>query len=73
MGRIDIWIRDKKVIFVTNNATKSRKTYKGKFDHLGVQAHVVCEITCTEFDTPKTVLRTRYTDLLMQQQCISPL
>ncbi|KAF9458268.1 HAD-like domain-containing protein [Collybia nuda] len=31
---------NKKVIFVTNNATKSRKSYKGKFDHLGVQAHV---------------------------------
>ncbi|KAG6826105.1 hypothetical protein H0H92_001117 [Tricholoma furcatifolium] len=25
----------KKVLFVTNNATKSRKSYKGKFDHLG--------------------------------------
>jgi len=29
-----------KVLFVTNNATKSRKSYKGKFDQLGVQAHV---------------------------------
>ncbi|KIJ28305.1 hypothetical protein M422DRAFT_189924, partial [Sphaerobolus stellatus SS14] len=28
------------IIFVTNNATKSRKSYKGKFDKLGVQAHV---------------------------------
>jgi len=30
----------KSVLFVTNNATKSRKTYKKKFDDLGVQAHV---------------------------------
>ncbi|KAG8803183.1 hypothetical protein FRC17_006231, partial [Serendipita sp. 399] len=30
----------KSVIFVTNNATKSRKDYKGKFDKLGVQAEV---------------------------------
>ncbi|KAF8893092.1 HAD-like domain-containing protein [Infundibulicybe gibba] len=33
--------RNKKVLFVTNNATKSRKSYKGKFDQLGVEAHVV--------------------------------
>ncbi|KAF8064922.1 HAD-like domain-containing protein [Lyophyllum atratum] len=32
--------KGKKVLFVTNNATKSRKSYKGKFDQLGVQAHV---------------------------------
>ena len=32
---------EKKVLFVTNNATKSRKSYKGKFDQLGVEAHVV--------------------------------
>ncbi|KAF7329669.1 4-nitrophenylphosphatase [Mycena kentingensis (nom. inval.)] len=32
--------RKKQVIFVTNNATKSRKSYKGKFDQLGVEAHV---------------------------------
>ncbi|RDB17376.1 4-nitrophenylphosphatase [Hypsizygus marmoreus] len=32
--------KKKKVLFVTNNATKSRKNYKGKFDKLGVQAHV---------------------------------
>ncbi|KAG5637660.1 hypothetical protein H0H81_003681 [Sphagnurus paluster] len=31
---------DKKVVFVTNNATKSRRSYKGKFDALGVEAHV---------------------------------
>lgn len=30
----------KQVVFVTNNATKSRKTYKTKFDQLGVEAHV---------------------------------
>ncbi|KAF9531177.1 p-nitrophenyl phosphatase [Crepidotus variabilis] len=32
--------RNKKIVFVTNNATKSRKSYKSKFDQLGVQAHV---------------------------------
>ncbi|KAL0575796.1 hypothetical protein V5O48_006174 [Marasmius crinis-equi] len=32
--------QEKKVIFVTNNATKSRKSYKGKFDNLGVEASV---------------------------------
>ncbi|KAG6820071.1 hypothetical protein H0H93_005599 [Arthromyces matolae] len=32
--------KNKKVLFVTNNATKSRKSYKGKFDQLGVEAHV---------------------------------
>ena len=29
------------MVFVTNNATKSRKSYKTKFDELGVEAHVV--------------------------------
>jgi len=32
--------RDKKVVFVTNNATKSRRNYKTKFDQLGIEAHV---------------------------------
>ncbi|TFK28232.1 p-nitrophenyl phosphatase [Coprinopsis marcescibilis] len=32
--------RNKKVVFVTNNATKSRRSYKSKFDQLGVEAHV---------------------------------
>ena len=32
---------DKSVIFVTNNATKSRKNYKKKFDKLGIDATVV--------------------------------
>ncbi|KAL0945922.1 hypothetical protein HGRIS_012203 [Hohenbuehelia grisea] len=31
---------NKKIIFVTNNATKSRRSYKTKFDQLGVEAHV---------------------------------
>lgn len=31
---------DKRIIFVTNNATKSRKNYKKKFDKLGVQAEM---------------------------------
>ncbi|PPQ67838.1 hypothetical protein CVT24_003144 [Panaeolus cyanescens] len=32
--------RNKKVVFVTNNATKSRKSYRSKFDQLGVEVHV---------------------------------
>ncbi|KAG6872645.1 hypothetical protein C0995_008076 [Termitomyces sp. Mi166 len=32
--------KNKKVLFVTNNATKSRMSYKSKFDHLGMEAHV---------------------------------
>lgn len=32
---------EKNVLFVTNNATKSRRSYKTKFDQLGVEAHVV--------------------------------
>lgn len=31
---------DKKVIFVTNNATKSRKAYKSKFDRLRIEVHI---------------------------------
>ncbi|KAF8909755.1 p-nitrophenyl phosphatase [Gymnopilus junonius] len=31
---------NKKIVFVTNNATKSRKTYKQKFDQLGISIHV---------------------------------
>jgi len=27
-------------VFVTNNASKSRKQYKERFDHLGIQVHV---------------------------------
>ena len=29
------------MIFVTNNATNSRASYKTKFDKLGIEAHVV--------------------------------
>ena len=32
--------RGKRVIFVTNNASQSRKTYKKKFDKLGLEVHV---------------------------------
>ncbi|TFK68159.1 p-nitrophenyl phosphatase [Pluteus cervinus] len=32
--------RNKKVVFVTNNASKSRRSYRTKFDQLGVEAHV---------------------------------
>ncbi|KAL1405473.1 hypothetical protein Q8F55_009105 [Vanrija albida] len=31
--------RGKKIIFVTNNATKSRRMYKTTFDKLGIEAH----------------------------------
>jgi len=31
---------NKKVIFVTNNASKSRKSYKSKFDRLGIEVHI---------------------------------
>jgi hypothetical protein len=31
----------KQILFVTNNASKSRKSYKTKFDNLGVEASVV--------------------------------
>ncbi|KAI6112387.1 HAD-like domain-containing protein [Pisolithus croceorrhizus] len=30
----------KRLLFVTNNATKSRRSYKTKFDQLGIEAHV---------------------------------
>lgn len=32
--------RKKTIVFVTNNATKSRRNYKTKFDRFGVEAHV---------------------------------
>ncbi|KAI6160771.1 HAD-like domain-containing protein [Pisolithus thermaeus] len=32
--------RGKRLLFVTNNATKSRRSYKTKFDQLGIEAHV---------------------------------
>jgi 4-nitrophenyl phosphatase len=31
----------KKIIFVTNNASKSRRQYKGTFDKLGIEAKTV--------------------------------
>lgn len=38
---LDILRKEKKnILFVTNNATKSRKNYKKKFDVLGIEAHV---------------------------------
>ena len=44
----DVWLTDlalggvdKSIVFVTNNATKSRKNYKKKFDKLGIDATVV--------------------------------
>lgn len=38
---IDTNAADKKIIFVTNNATKSRLSYRSKFVKLGVQADIV--------------------------------
>lgn len=38
--------QEKSVIFVTNNATQSRASYKKKFDKLGLEAHVVSGSTC---------------------------
>jgi ribonucleotide monophosphatase NagD (HAD superfamily) len=35
------FLAEKRVLFVTNNATKSRRNYKKKFDGLGIEAHVV--------------------------------
>ncbi|KAI6115323.1 HAD-like domain-containing protein [Pisolithus croceorrhizus] len=32
--------RGKRLLFVTNNATKSRRSYKTKFDQLGIETHV---------------------------------
>ncbi|KAL4076844.1 HAD-like domain-containing protein [Scleroderma yunnanense] len=32
--------RGKRLLFVTNNATKSRRSYKTKFDQLSIEAHV---------------------------------
>src|SRR5579863_2006464 len=41
---------EKRVLFVTNNATKSRRNYKKKFDGLGIEAHVVR--ISPQFDVP---------------------
>ena len=38
-------LEEKSVLFVTNNATKSRPNYKKKFDSLGVEAHVVSQLS----------------------------
>lgn len=38
---LDLSGLDKSIIFVTNNATKSRRKYKKKFDDLGIDATVV--------------------------------
>ena len=39
-------LSEKHMLFVTNNATKSRRNYKKKFDSLGVQAEVVSKASC---------------------------
>ena len=39
---LTFFLEDKNVIFVTNNASNSRATYKNKFDKLGIEEHVVC-------------------------------
>ena len=68
------------MLFVTNNATKSRKSYKTKFDKLGVEAHVVRVVlyfevleTMTIMFTLCGVFRTRFMDLTLQQLFTSPL
>ncbi|KAH9046641.1 2-phosphoglycolate phosphatase [Lactarius hengduanensis] len=45
----------KRVLFVTNNATKSRPNYKKKFDGLGIEAHVV-RIPCLPTDEHTVIL-----------------
>ena len=45
---------EKRVLFVTNNATKSRRNYKKKFDGLGIEAHVVR--ISPQFDVPPLLL-----------------
>jgi 4-nitrophenyl phosphatase len=39
--RADQYGIGKKIIFVTNNASKSRRQYKGVFDKLGIEASTV--------------------------------
>lgn len=45
---------DKHVLFVTNNATKSRKNYKKKFDKLEIQAEVVSNARLMHMDGDST-------------------
>lgn len=40
-GQLTDAAAEKSIIFVTNNASKSRQDYKSKFDKLGIQAEVV--------------------------------
>ena len=40
-GQLTDTAAEKSIIFVTNNASKSRQDYKSKFDKLGIQAEVV--------------------------------
>lgn len=43
----------KRLIFVTNNATKSRESFKAKFDRLGIQADLVkCLLNLSYGHTP---------------------
>lgn len=46
---------EKKIIFVTNNATKSRKSYKAKFDELGISVHVVSP-AATSREIPRSII-----------------
>lgn len=69
---------EKSVLFVTNNATKSRVNYKKKFDSLGVEAHVVCQ-PCICFIKRWIVLklivnfdRMKSMGLRMLRRCIYP-
>jgi len=58
--------RGKRLLFVTNNATKSRRSYKSKFDQLGVQATVVRH----HFHSNGHI-EPEYTDLRTRPRCMS--
>jgi len=57
----------KRVLFVTNNATKSRRNYKKKFDGLGIEAHVVRSTpACRYIYRHSSSCRMRSSDLHMR-------
>lgn len=57
-------------MFVTNNATKSRKNYKKKFDDLNIEAHVVGKLIDIALISLRTSIRMRYMALPMLRPCI---
>ena len=58
---------EKNIIFVTNNATKSRRHYKGKFDKMGVQAEIVRIFSSQSSCHNGTHHRTKYSAPHMSQ------